>query len=75
MSWPPPPLARYLVVDNVSYKVPEWIEPGHSFFLPCLVPKRMMQAVTKHYAIRGFKFTHAETTSKNILGVRVWRVL
>ena len=75
MSWPPPPLARYLVVDNVSYKVPEWIEPGHSFFLPCLAPKRMMQAVTKHYAIRGFKFTHAETTSKNILGVRVWRVL
>lgn len=73
--WPPPPLPKALVVDNVEYRVPEWMEVGHSFFVPCLNHKKMMQAVSKHYAIRGFKFTHAEDTYKNILGIRVWRVL
>lgn len=73
--WPPPPLPKVLLVDNVEYRVPEWMEVGHSFFLPCLNHKQMMQAVAAHYAIRNFKFTHVEDTRKNILGIRVWRVL
>lgn len=75
MQWPPPPLAKALVVDGVQYRVPEWMEVGTSIFLPCLNHKGMFSAVRRHYAIRSFKFTYTEDVDKNILGIRVWRVL
>lgn len=74
MDWPPPPLKPYLEVDGVCYKVPEWLEVGNSFFIPCLQHQRMYQCVMGHYSIRDFQLTHEVTTDKNILGIRVWRV-
>ena len=75
MQWPPPPLPRALIVDGVEYRVPEWMEVGHSFFIPCLNHKRMYQAVLRHYTIRKWEFAQESTTDKNIWGIRVWRVV
>lgn len=74
MEWPPPKLADYAEMDGVRYRLPEWLEVGNSFFVPCLDTTHMYQIIMGHYYIREFKLTHEVTTDKNILGIRVWRV-
>lgn len=71
-----PRLARdTLVYRGVHFKVPEWMEVGQSFFLPCLKTEELGSKVQRHYARTTMRITWEERIEADFLGIRVWRVL
>ena len=61
-------------IDGVEYKLPQWLEIGHSVFLPCCDWQRVFEIVSRHYAPCGWKLKARERVERDYLGVRVWRV-
>ena len=75
-SKPKPRLARsVLPYREVSFTVPEWLEIGQSFFLPCLKAEELGSKVQRHYAGTTMRMVWEERIEADYLGIRVWRVL
>lgn len=71
-----PQLARsVLPYREVRFRVPEWLEIGQSFFLPCLKAEELGGKVQRHYARTTMRVTWEERIEAGYLGIRVWRVL
>lgn len=64
-----------LVYRKVRFKVPEWLEIGQSFFLPCLKAEELGSKVQRHYARTTMRVAWEERIEADFLGIRVWRVL
>ena len=64
-----------LQIDGVTYRMPEWLDEGYGFFMPCLNATQAIQAVRRHYAPLKFRLEYTERVESGLLGIRVWRVL
>jgi hypothetical protein len=53
--------------------LPQWLEPGQSFFVPCLEARSMAWVLVHRYSRVGFKLTWAERIEDGMLGIRIWR--
>jgi hypothetical protein len=67
-------LPETLRIDGVEYKLPQWLEVGHSFFVPCLDPDRIWPRIEWHYNGMGWRFKYLTHVERNLCGMRVWRV-
>jgi hypothetical protein len=67
-------LPETIRIDGVDYKLPQWLEIGHSFFAPCVDPSRALPRIEWHYSGMGWKLRHAARIERGLYGVRVWRV-
>jgi len=74
-SKPPRLVDSRLVHNGAEYRLPEWLAPGQSFFLPTLKPKYLAEEVKARYAQRGMRMVYQERIEADYLGIRVWRVL
>lgn len=69
----PHQLPEIAVIRGVAYYLPQWMEPGQSFFVPCLDARSMGTAMTIRYSRMGWKLAWAERIEEGLLGIRVWR--
>lgn len=69
----PHQLPEIAVIRGVKYRLPQWMEPGQSFFVPCLDARSMAYALVMRYSRLGWKTAWAERIEQGMLGVRVWR--
>lgn len=69
----PRPIPLILLIDGVEYVIPQWLEVGQSFFMPCLNAEHAYKKVTAHYAPFKFKLVYRERIEADTLGIRVWR--
>ena len=75
-SKPKARLARSVpAYPGMSFSVPEWLEIGQSFFLPCLKAEELGGKVQRHYAGTTMRVMWEERIEADYLGIRVWRVL
>lgn len=68
-------LSNTLRIDGVTYRLPEWLDEGYGFFMPCLSPAKTAQAVRKHYAPLKIRLEYVERIESDLLGIRIWRVV
>lgn len=69
----PHQLPEIAVIRGVKYRLPQWMEPGQSFFVPCLDARSMGFVMATRYSRLGWKTAWAERIEQGMLGVRVWR--
>ncbi len=69
----PHQLPEIVVIRGVKYRLPQWLEPGQSFFVPCLDARSMAGSIVNRYTYIGFKLAWAERIEQGMLGIRVWR--
>ena len=69
----PHELPEVVTIRGVKYRLPQWMEPGQSFFVPCLDARSMGSVMSGRYSRLGWKLTWAERIEQGLLGVRVWR--
>ncbi len=69
----PHELPEVATIRGVRYRLPQWLEPGQSFFVPCLEARSMAWVLVHRYSRVGFKLTWAERIEDGMLGIRVWR--
>lgn len=63
-----------LRMDGVTYRVPQTLDIGHSFFLPVLDARRAVGKVRSHYRPQGATLVYDERIEQGMFGIRVWRV-
>lgn len=69
----PHELPEVVTIRGVKYRLPQWMEPGQSFFVPCLDARSMGSVMAMRYSRLGWKLTWAERIEQGLLGIRVWR--
>lgn len=69
----PHELPEVAVIRGVKYRLPQWLEPGQSFFVPCLDARSMAGSIVNRYSRIGFGLAWAERIEQGLLGIRVWR--
>lgn len=72
---PPRLVDSKLMHLGAEYRLPEWLEPGQSFFLPTLKSEYLAKEVKARYERRGMRMRSQERIEAGYLGIRVWRVL
>jgi len=64
-----------LKILNLTILIPwEKLEPGMSFFVPCLDRKKHGEEVVKEAQRLGYKVIYKPVVEKGRYGLRVWRV-
>lgn len=69
----PHELPEVVTIRGVQYRLPQWLEPGQSFFAPCLDVRSMGAVMSGRYSRLGWKIAWAERIESGLLGIRVWR--
>lgn len=69
----PHQLPEIAVIRGVKYRLPQWMEPGQSFFVPCLDARSMGSVMATRYSGLGWKTAWAERIEQGMLGIRIWR--
>lgn len=72
---PPRLVKSRLAYKGAEYRLPEWLAPGQSFFLPTLTAAQLGEKVKARYTAQGMRIAVEERIEADLLGIRVWRVL